>query len=55
MPLMLTPNERAMLDGLSAPISESRRPEFLGAVRPNSKPPDPLLLAREASGVRQNL
>ena len=32
MPLMLTPNERAMLDGLSAPISESRRPEFLGAV-----------------------
>ena len=32
MPLMLTPNERAMLDRLAAPVDESRRPEFLGAV-----------------------
>jgi hypothetical protein len=32
MPLMLTPAERAMLDGLAAPVAENRRPEFLGAV-----------------------
>ena len=32
MPLMLTPAERAMLDGLSAPLAAARRPEFLGAV-----------------------
>jgi hypothetical protein len=32
MPLMLTPAERAMLDGLAAPIDENRRPEFIGAV-----------------------
>ena len=32
MPLMLTPAERAMLDGLAAPVSAERRPEFLGAV-----------------------
>jgi hypothetical protein len=32
MPLMLTPAERAMLDGLSAPIAVNRRPEFMGAV-----------------------
>jgi hypothetical protein len=32
MPLMLTPAERAMLDGLAAPVDENRRPEFIGAV-----------------------
>ena len=32
MPLMLTPAERAMLEGLAAPVDENRRPEFLGAV-----------------------
>jgi hypothetical protein len=32
MPLMLTPAERAMLEGLAAPVAENRRPEFLGAV-----------------------
>ena len=32
MPLMLTPAERAMLDGLAAPVDANRRPEFLCAV-----------------------
>jgi hypothetical protein len=32
MPLMLTPAERAMLDGLAAPVAENKRPEFIGAV-----------------------
>ena len=32
MPLMLTPNEHALLDRLAAPVDENRRPEFLGAV-----------------------
>jgi hypothetical protein len=32
MPLMLTPAERAMLDGLAAPADANRRPEFMGAV-----------------------
>jgi hypothetical protein len=32
MPLMLTPAERAMLEGLAAPVDENRRPEFLSAV-----------------------
>ena len=32
MPLTLTDAERAMLDGLAAPIDANRRPEFKGAV-----------------------
>ena len=32
MPLMLTPNERAMLDSLAAPIDQRRQPEFVAAV-----------------------
>jgi hypothetical protein len=32
MPLMLTPAERALLEGLAAPVDENRRPEFIGAV-----------------------
>jgi hypothetical protein len=32
MPLTLTDAERAMLEGLAAPIDRSRQPEFMGAV-----------------------
>jgi hypothetical protein len=32
MPLPLTDAERAVLEGLAAPIDKSRRPEFMGAV-----------------------
>jgi hypothetical protein len=32
MPLMLTPNERAMLDRLAAPVDQGRQPEFVAAV-----------------------
>ena len=32
MPLMLTPSQRAMLDGLAAPVAADKRPEFFGAV-----------------------
>jgi hypothetical protein len=32
MPPLLTDAERAMLEGLAAPIDANRRPEFMGAV-----------------------
>ncbi len=32
MPLMLTPNERAMLYRLAAPVDQRRQPEFVAAV-----------------------
>jgi hypothetical protein len=48
MPLILTPAERAMLEGLAAPVDENRRPEFLGAVSAKLEAAGPAAVGEES-------